>query len=134
MSALSFIIGAAAGVAVVVGVAVYAKRKKASGKGAINPDKVAKGLLDNIPTEHVDTLAFKDIVFYFKSLRLKQGEHIPFIAKVEAFKFKSSLQGYVLGVYNEKTDEVKHVKNIVAKNVDQQVLSVLGNEPIVVLS
>lgn len=133
MSALSFIIGAAAGVAVVVGVAVYAKRKKASGKGAINPDKVAKGLLDNIPTEHVDTLAMKDIVFYFKSLRLKRGEHIPFIAKADAFK-PSPLQGIVLAVYNDKTDKIEHAKNIVAKQVDQQVLKVLGNEPLVVLS
>ena len=132
MSALTIVLGAAAGVAVVVGAAVYAKRKKASGKGAINPDKVAKGLLDNIPTEHVDTLAMKDIVFYFKSLRLKRGEHIPFIAKPEAFK--PSLQGITLAVYNEKTDEIQHAKNIVAKNVDQEVLSVLGNEPLVVFT
>ena len=132
MSVLSIVIGAAAGVAVVVGAAVYAKRKKASAKGGIDPNKVAKGLLDNIPTEYVDTLAMKDIVFYFKSLRLKQGEHIPFIAKAEAFT--PSLQGIVLAVYNEKTDEIEHVKNIVAKNVDQEVLSVLGNEPLVVLT
>lgn len=132
MSALTIVLGAAAGVAVVVGAAVYAKRKKASGKGAINPDKVAKGLLDNIPTEHVDTLAMKDIVFYFKSLRLKQGEHIPFIAKLEAFK--PTLQGITLAVYNEKTDEIQHAKNIVAKNVDQEVLDVLSDLPLVVLS
>ncbi|MGN0223121.1 MAG: hypothetical protein ACI4AM_03735 [Muribaculaceae bacterium] len=132
MSALSIVIGAAAGVAVVVGAAVYAKRKKASAKGGIDADKVAKGLLNNIPTEHVDTLAMKDIVFYFKNLRLKQGEHIPFIAKAEAFK--TSLQGLVLAVYNEKTDRIEHVKNIVAKNVEQQVLEVLGNEPLVVLT
>lgn len=132
MSVLSIVICAAAGVAVVVGAAVYAKRKKASAKGGINADKVAKGLLDNIPTEHVDTLAMKDIIFYFKSLRLKQGEHVPFVAKADALK--PSMQGFILGVYNDKADEIEHVKNIVAKNVDQQVLSVLGNLPLVVLS
>ena len=84
---------------------------------------------------------FKDVVNWFKSLKLNQKEDIPFIANANSKEFKQMLKqapvknvGIFQGVYNQETDEITHHEYIEADSVDEQTYETLKGEPIVVLS
>lgn len=79
--------------------------------------------------ETVDQLQMLDVVNYFKGLHLKQGEHVPFLAKTN----RDTATVYILGVYEESSEEFKDFKVIAPKTVDDKVLEVIGNERLVVL-
>ena len=81
----------------------------------------------------------RDVASYFKGLRLRQGQHVPFIANRE--KFKEMLHnapvknvGIFTAVYNEETDEIENVQDLQADALDAQTKQVMGNEELVVLS
>ena len=81
----------------------------------------------------------KEIVGWFKSLNLKKGQEIPFIAQKELFKdaIKNAPVrnvGIFEGVYDEVTEEITHVEYIVADDLDAQTRKVLGEEELVVLN
>ena len=81
----------------------------------------------------------KDVVNWFRRLNLNPQKDTPFVA--DADKFKELLKtapkkkvGIFEGVYNEDEDEITAHQYVDADSVDQQTKSVLGNEPLVVLS
>ena len=81
----------------------------------------------------------KDVVKWFRRLNQKNKKDTPFVA--DADKFKELLKtapkkkvGIFEGVYNEDEDEITAHQYVDADSVDQQTKSVLGNEPLVVLS
>lgn len=94
-------------------------------------------------TEQVDAeLQFEDVVSYFRSLNLKEGEDSPFVANCDhknVIKIKNmpnSKDGYKLlfaGVYNSNKDIICG-KFIYSLGWSEQLIEIMGNEPIVVLS
>lgn len=91
------------------------------------------------------TLPFDDVVSFFKSKNLNSEIHVPFVAKSDCEKysrmvkqdFAKTKDGYntlVVGVYNQNTDKIEDLLVIYAKDFDQQTMSVLGNEELVVLN
>lgn len=113
--------------------------------------------LSDIPTKEMDgTLAMTDVVGWFRNLQLDPQTDTPFMADAEKlnniltslsnvsdFIFPPSsidLQNnkknkrLILGVYNEKSDEISHALFILADDFDAQVQATLGNEQLVVLS
>ena len=81
----------------------------------------------------------KQVVNWFKSLRLDPQKDTPFIA--DASEFKEMLKaapkknvGIFEGVYNEETDEITANRYLDADEVDQKTKDVLGNESLVVLN
>ena len=81
----------------------------------------------------------KEVVDWFKSLRLNPQEDTPFIANASEFKemLKTAPKkdvGIFEGVYNEETDEITANRYLDADEVDQKTKNVLGNESLVVLS
>lgn len=81
----------------------------------------------------------KQVVGWFKSLRLDPQKDTPFIA--DASEFKEMLKtapkknvGIFEGVYNEDADEITANRYLDADEVDQKTKDVLGNESLVVLS
>lgn len=84
---------------------------------------------------------FKDVVNWFKSLKLNQKIHIPFIGNANNKEFRQMLKqapvknvGIFQGVYDQETDEIIHHEYIEADSVDEQTYETLKGEPIVVLS
>ena len=121
------------GLAIVI--AIYISKKKSSP----NKPKEVKYTTSTIEGE----LKMMDVVSYFKSLDLSQDKDTPFIAKGshEMFKHYFNIEiekeGYltfVLGTYEEKIEELQHVKILFCKDIDSQLKDVLGNETFVVLS
>ena len=81
----------------------------------------------------------RDVVAKFKSMALKQGQDVPFIANKEAFKQALKQApvknvGLFEGVYNEVSDEITFAEYVEADSLDAQTRKVLGQEELVVLS
>jgi hypothetical protein len=85
----------------------------------------------------------RDVVNWFKKLRLDPEEHTPFV--VEAEKLKEMIHnapvvdvGIFEGVYNEETEEIEHYREISAESLDMKTREILANanenNPIVVLN
>lgn len=85
----------------------------------------------------------RDVVNWFKKLRLNPEEHTPFV--VEAEKLKEMIHnapvvdvGIFEGVYNEETEEIEHYREISAESLDQKTKDILAQatdeNPIVVLN
>lgn len=126
--------------AVVIGGVTYlALRNKTISKSI--KDKIDESLRKKIisTSENVDELRMTDVVSFFKSKNLVKGQEIPFIATVAGFsKVVSGLpnkeNGFILGVYNEKNDDLTEIKLIYAKSVDEKINSTIGKESLVVLA
>lgn len=131
MNLTSILIGGVAGAAITIA-AIALLSKQGKKKSPIENAKFPS--LKDIPVEDVDNLAMKDVIFYFKSLNLKKGIHSPFIAKASAFEeLKTFVGGFILGVFKEQNGLIENVKVIKPKTTDNDLLSVLGNEKIVIL-
>ena len=120
------------------GVAFLVLRNKTVSKS--NKDKIDEALKKKIisSSENVDELRMADVVSFFKSKNLVNGSDIPFVATVAGFgKFVSlpnKENGYILGVYNEATDDIREIKLIYAKSVDEKFKSTIGDEQLIVLT
>lgn len=91
-------------------------------------------------------LPFDSIVSFFKTLNLDQKTHIPFIGReggkdISRFfgskPFPKHKEGYCaifIGVFNEKSQNIDNFKVIYAKDFDEKINEVFGNEYFVVLS
>ena len=84
-------------------------------------------------------LVFEDIVGWFKTIdNLDKEVDTPFIADANKFKDvlgpSSSKIPIVIGVYNEKEDEITHHLLLEADEIDDKTREVLGSEPLVVLN
>lgn len=81
----------------------------------------------------------KEIVNYFKTLKLVKGKDIPFIANTEQLKemIKNAPVknvGIFEATYNEETDEIENARYLAADEIDEETQNVLGNEQLVVLN
>lgn len=82
---------------------------------------------------------FNDVVTWFKSLRLRQGRDVPFLADPEKFRdllHKAPVKpvGIFKGVYNEETNEITYNEYLQADEMDEQTRNILDQEALVVLS
>ena len=84
---------------------------------------------------------FNNIVGWFKGLRLKKEEDIPFVINAKDPQFREMLKnapqknvGLFEGVFNERTDEITHHEYLAADAIDNQTRQVIGNESVVVLT
>ena len=139
-------------VAVGAGVVYYGYKK-----GLFKKKKTVKPIC-NLNIKKVEgTLAFTDVVGWFKSLSLNPQKDTPFVALADQIEnmvgsyFKSdnvivypplpddvfkeqNKKRLLLGVYDEEVGEVKNAQMIIVDAFDEKTLEVLGNESLVVLS
>ena len=104
-----------------------------------------QNFLDSVPEDVVEgTLHKEDIINYFKSQQIVKGEDIPFLADGDCDEFRKMLhapypkkkegyQTFLIGVYNEKNDNINFARLIHARDVEQAVKVLLGGEHLVVL-
>lgn len=114
--------------------------------------------MSNLSIKQIEgTLSFGDVVGWFKTLSLDKEKDTPFIALADKLEdmitsyFKSDniivypplpdgifedqdKKRLLLGVYDEKNDEVSNALLLVADSFDSKTLEVLGEESLVVLS
>lgn len=100
-----------------------------------------QSLEEKTEPEFVEVLRLLDVINYFKSLQLRKGHDIPFIANAKHSMVQSMLNAsneypfaLVLGTYNEDTDEIENYRFVQTNEIDNEILSILGEEPLVVLS
>lgn len=96
--------------------------------------------------EVLDTeLSMDDVISFFKMQKLDQERHIPFIANGNCVKFRKlfhaqypkAKEGYcslMIGVYDDKTQEIIVNKLIHAKSLDNKIIEALDNENLVILN
>lgn len=110
--------------------------------------KTAEGRNNELFTTSIvdGTFCMADAVSYFKNLSLDKERHTPFIMNglldtpvyppLDMLKIekKEGYYTFVLGVYEEGTDELAFMKVIYCKQVDEQIEEVMKNESFVVLS
>ena len=125
MSNTLLILGGAA----LVGGAYYCYRRRKSQK-TVSKEQLINDLVDNLDAEVVDKLTFSDVTNYFKSLQLKRGRDVPFIAKA----VKNGIDSYLLATFNEETNAIINNKLISPKSIDDEIMKILENETFVVLS
>ena len=125
MSNTLLILGGAA----LVGVAYYSYRRRKSQK-PVSKEQLINDLVDNLDAEVVDRLTLSDVTNYFKSLQLKRGRDVPFIAKA----VKNGIDSYLLATFNEETKDIINNKLISPKSIDDELMKILENETFVVLS
>ena len=88
-------------------------------------------------------LKLSQITDFLKSLDLKQGRDIPFVAKADCEEFKNmfhtsfpSKEGYIslfVGAYDEKTNSLTKHKLLHAKAIDAELQELLQNDHLIVL-
>lgn len=140
-------------VAVGAGVVCYSYKK-----GLFKKKTKSIKPMSNLSIKQIEgTLSFGDVVGWFKTLSLDKEKDTPFIALADKLEdmitsyFKSdniivypplpdgiledqNKKRLLLGVYDEKNDEVSNALLLVADSFDAKTLEVLGEEALVVLS
>ena len=114
---------------VLVGVAYYSYKRKKS-KRAISKEEVINELASTLNPENVDKLSLSDVINYFKTLQLRKGIDSPFIA----IAIKNGVKSYVLATYNEESNEIENGRLVSPQTIDDELISVLGNETLVFLA
>ncbi|MCF0195420.1 MAG: hypothetical protein HUK00_09640 [Bacteroidaceae bacterium] len=117
------------GVVVIGGLAYYCYRRRKAQKQLVK-ENVIESLAKSLEAEMVERLALDDVVGYFKSLGLRRGVDIPFVAVTPVGGVKS----YILGTCNESSSDIANMRLISPKSVDEDLLQMLGNEKFAVLS
>lgn len=134
MSSAIFIIGGLA----LVGLTYYSYQRRKNVKSVSTDDYLRNFSLDSVDVETVDSLSLNDIVSYFKGLKLRKGHDIPFISnlhKVEFRDYQPSLNhAFMVATYNEDTNDVENYKLIETNSVELELLNIIGDEKLVVLS
>lgn len=109
----------------------YNKRKHAV---TMTPQQALDIAFDDIikksAPEEIDKLSMEDVVAYFKGLKLQSGIDIPFLAQT----IRNDSKIYLLGTYNEKTNEIENYKLIMPKSVKEDLLTVIGEEKLIVFN
>ena len=100
--------------------------------------------LEPINPEIIERLTMKEIVAFFKVQNLNRGVDVPFMADASRQEFISMLdvvppticgtKTICLGVYNERTNNIKVLNWICSVSIDDQVKKLIENDTIVVLS
>lgn len=80
--------------------------------------------------ETIESLSKQDIVNYFKSMALYKERHIPFVARIR----EDGKDVFILAVYDNEKDDITNCKMLSPQTVNADVLSLLGNEKLVVLN
>ncbi len=94
-----------------------------------------------LKTEFVERLSLMEVVDYFKSLKLRKGHDIPFVANAKHPKIQEMLNdqserpfALFVATYNEDTDNIENYRSIEANELDDEIKNILGDEPLVVLT
>lgn len=97
-------------------------------------EEVVKKFIDELQAqdsvEAVNLLSLADVTFYFKSLKLRKGKDVPFIAQT----VKENRKLYLLATYDEEENEVKNYRLISPDKIDDKIAEMIGEELLVVLS
>lgn len=131
----NFIIAGIAGTVVIagaIGLSIVLNRKRLE-------EKFAK------QTETIDgTLQQSDVISYFRSLSLDEKKDVVFVANCESKEFKLTTKGLVkpkegyklimLGVYDKETNIITSCKFIYSLDWSDDLKSLMGDSPCVVLS
>lgn len=91
-------------------------------------DEFMNGLQSD--SETVEQLTMQDCAAYFRALNLRKNRDVPFIAQ----RLRQGKKEYLLGTYNQASNEIENYKLIAPNSVDNAVLEALGNERMVVLN
>ena len=130
---------------VVLGLGYYTYTKKSNKKNILDiiKDKLQKSKAflapKNLTLDNCDTLHLDDVVAYFRNMQLKPKIHSPFISKAKVLKgaIPESIileeHSYIVGVYNEESDNIENAKIINAKNIDNKLREIIGDDILVVL-
>lgn len=148
------------GIALVV-LAFYGNKKRQDkhllqeeqGQPTERPDKIPPTIIDRIKKafgkkiespeepEFVEVLRLMDIVDYFKSLKLRKGHDIPFVANAKHPKIQEMLNdqserpfALFVATYNEDTDNIENYRFIETNEINDEIIVLLGDEPLVVLT
>lgn len=90
----------------------------------------------------------RDIVGWFKGLRLNPSQHTPFIGNADSPEFKAMLKNAPVknvgiydnnvqifnGVYDSESNEIVYSELLGADTMDKRTKEIIGNEPLVVLN
>ena len=117
------------GVVVIGGLAYYCYRRRKAQKQLVK-ENVIESLATSLEAETVERLALDDVVGYFKSIGLKRGVDIPFVAVTPVDGVKS----YILGTYDDGSSDIANRRRSSPKSVDEDLLQMLGNEKFAVVS
>jgi hypothetical protein len=96
-------------------------------------------LSDEFSPKEVETLTMKEVVTYFKDQKLNPKVHTPFIAN-NLSKFspyipkKEGFKTIIAGVYNETEDDFKPLRVYHCIRLSADVIEIMGNEELIVLS
>lgn len=98
-----------------------------------------RNLKVELKPEMVEALSLGDVISYFKGLQLKKEKDIPFICNAQKNENLINFQSnatycYLIATYNEETNEIENYKLLETNKVDSQLLNVIANEKLVVLS
>lgn len=123
------------GIALIVLGYFYHKKKHQQDKPkpVYKPEQLLNDLLSSNPdigVEEVDKLKMFDVVAFFKALALRKGKDVPFVAQTQ----HEGRKVYVMGSFNEDTNEIENIKVIATPQIDEDLQKILGNEPLIVLS
>lgn len=95
----------------------------------------------DLPIDEVHELSLADVVGFFKSLQLNKDKDEPFIATSDKIKelvnVPEDMQGkqlVLLGVYDSKTDTFDPLKLMAVEHLSQEIVNLMGNDPLVKLS
>lgn len=96
-------------------------------------------------TEQIeDKLQFDEVVSYLRSLNLNKNIDTPFIANCHSDQFRKLTKGYLhskpgydllmIGTHNNQTNEITNYKFIYSLGWSEDLIQIMGNESVVVLS
>lgn len=94
-----------------------------------------------VNTVTVDSLDVSDVVQFFKSFELNPNQDNPFIC-TDSKKIMRMIKmpdlndniPVVLGSYNKNTDEIEPLQLVMVKNLSNDIVSLMGNEKLVLLT
>lgn len=134
MSSTIFIIGGLA----LVGLTYYSYQRRKNLKSVSTDDYLRNFSIDGAEFETVESLSLNDVVSYFKGLKLRKGHDIPFICNLHKdgiLKYQPSLNhAFMVATFNEDTNDVENYKLIETNSVELELLNIIGDEKLVVLS
>lgn len=126
------------GAVAVVGVSAYLVYKKREATKRQIPQALSLLKVTNVATIE-RTLELKEVLAWFRGLNLSPQKHTLFIGRVASLRNYLTIppcdeaNSLFLGVYDEENNSLVHHRLIVASHIAQDILDLLGKEPLVVL-
>lgn len=110
--------------------AIGLRYKHIKDRKKISTEAILDGFSETLEAEKIELLSLSDVTNYFKSLSLKKGVDVPFLAVVD----KDGIRSYIMATSSEKSGEIENAKMISPAAVDDELLNILADKKLVVLS